>query len=217
MNVPVSTKEDERSIFTDGQSERRFADAKIEWGYQSKCVRTQSICGNQTQINLLMVKLPLGGNGPIWMTTALMKRTWLPINPASERALSYHWLTALETSSVSHGPRQIPVKKWTLCNLVHCDTDRLETNENVSVFTWFPNRLKPFIASSAAFARPTELQGQETQRITQHAIRRFEWHCQYCKIGTISSNKYICVMKALAWTTNVLKPKRKTKHSFNCT
>lgn len=212
-----STKEDERNIFTDGQSERRFADAKIEWGYQSKCVRTQSICRNQTQINLLMVKLPLGGNGPVWMTTALMKRTWLPINPASERALSYHRLTALETLSVSHGPQQIPVKKWSLCNLVHCDTDRRGTDENVSVFTWFPNRLKPFMASSAAFARPTELQGQETQRITQHAVGRFEWHCQCCKIGTISSNKHIRVMKALAGTTNVLKPKRKTKHSYNCT
>lgn len=211
-----STREDERNIFTDGRSERRFADAKIEWGYQSKCVRTQSICRNQTQINLLMVKLPLGGNGPMWMTTALMKPMWLPINPASERALSYRRLTVLETSSVSYGPWQIPVKKWSVCNLVHHDADRRETDKNVSVLTWFPNRLKPFMASSAAFARPTELQGQETQRITQHAVERFEWHCQWCKIGPISSNKYICVMKAQAGTTNVLKPERKTKHT-NCT
>lgn len=156
-------------------------------------------------------------NSPVWMTTALMKWTWLPINPASERALSSHRLTALETLSVSNAPRQIGVKKWSLCNLVHCDRDRRETDENMSVFTWFPNRLKPFMASSAAFARPTELQGQETQRITQLAIRRFEWHCQSCKIGTISSNKYSCVMKALAGTTNVLKSKRKMKHSYNCT
>lgn len=38
---------------------------------------------------------------------------------------------------------------YTLCNLL----------THVSVPTWFPNRLNPLMASRAALARPTELQG----------------------------------------------------------
>lgn len=54
-----------------------------------------------------------------------------------------------------------------LCRLVHGDPQtRRETDEqkNMFVITWFPNRLKPLMASRAALARPTELQGCKNKR-----------------------------------------------------